>query len=1170
MKTQLEISVFTGEVTCHTSFLILGRGGEIIAASFFDRSSTTVGQADSSLKASARHGGTMSVTTYTDSGRYIRKQLNIYKGDEYVSYRTQVPFGHDKAAVSFAYNKGIGTKYLITTFEKEKEDFYSFLMSNYQLPLLKEWVPYLMEQMENRGYLYNGGERAVMAPADTVFRMQTGDSDEWVNIHSLIIYECYMNEETLESIVTQGIAGGYIRITDKPQKPLVLGEMDNETRKYELNAYMETYGSSLNKNVDAVVNPLVPLEGVVPGFAAKNRRLYPQQAAVVNGMIALADNNERFALMSAGMGCGKTMMGIATVEGRENQKWLKNNKGKSLKDMYLSPESMQPKYRAVVMPPGHLLEKWKREILREVPNARVKILRTLADLEELRRQGKEPDGREWYIIGKDFAKLDSGVSPIPYQTAVAKPGFMICKGCHEKGDFNILARDHKGRGYCTGCGTHNKEDFEYFVYPNLDATEGLVCPDCGHLLIKKKAKPTGEDIVLTPYDFADKNSDNDFCRHCGASLWGYRVKPNDGHKEELKWVKVAYKLNKNGKGTSKSSYVMRGRNRNGVSYFDQFVYRKGMLDQSTGKPAAIHEVHVSEQQYYPRKVAPATFIKKYLKGFFNYCLLDEIHKYAGAGTAQMQAAHALVKVSKFTLGLTGTLTNGKADSLYYLFWMLMPRTLVKKGFTFGSSLEFSKQYGCIETICEEAWNNRGNYAKLSRGRQLSSPSVKPGINPIVYSEFLLGHSVNMDLADLSSQMPALVESVELVEMPEDVSRGYTQTISVLRDATRQNDGKCLLGETLNYALSYPDKPYGREMILHPHSGEVVAGPCNCDKYRNTLMPKEERLVEIVKAELNEGRNVVVFAYFTGKEETNVTSRLQNIIEEECNIRGRVTVLEANKPKAEEREAYIHNKARMGMQVMIANAKVCETGLDFVWEEDGILYNYPSIVFYQPSYELQVLLQASRRHYRLNQTVECRTYWMAYDGTLQAAALQIMASKQVAAAAIQGKFSAEGLASMAQGVDPRVMLAKKLADGDNSSREELSGMFDVLAKNNQREEVEEVYEKQPLYFEIMGEDYTDEALEAPTEISDDLFSTVETVEVAEVEQIDSVAVDDKPAVKEKKTRKSQKYDGLDSFFDIGFEMTAVSIEGVKPFAVTSKKSKIKVCEGQMDLLSLLAS
>ena len=73
--------------------------------------------------------------------------------------------------------------------------------------------------------------------------------------------------------------------------------------------------------------------------------------------------------------------------------------------------------------------------------------------------------------------------------------------------------------------------------------------------------------------------------------------------------------------------------------------------------------------------------------------------------------------------------------------------------------------------------------------------------------------------------------------------------------------------------------------------------------------------------------------------------------------------------------------------------------------------------------------------------------MSYKGTLQDDCLQIMASKKVATAAIQGSFSAEGLAAMAQGVDPQVMLAQALCEGSDVKDSEIEAMFNRINEYN---------------------------------------------------------------------------------------------------------------------------
>ena len=140
----------------------------------------------------------------------------------------------------------------------------------------------------------------------------------------------------------------------------------------------------------------------------------------------------------------------------------------------------------------------------------------------------------------------------------------------------------------------------------------------------------------------------------------------------------------------------------------------------------------------------------------------------------------------------------------------------------------------------------------------------------------------------------------------------------------------------------------------------------------------------------------------------------------------VTHRKEGSPGALKRENWIRERAKDGVEVFITNPKLIETGVDLCWTEGGKRYNYPTLIFYQLGYSLFTVWQASRRHYRMNQTMECRTYYMAYEGTAQAKVIELIAEKQVATAAIQGKFSVEGISAMAEGVDARVALASSLA------------------------------------------------------------------------------------------------------------------------------------------------
>ena len=58
-----------------------------------------------------------------------------------------------------------------------------------------------------------------------------------------------------------------------------------------------------------------------------------------------------------------------------------------------------------------------------------------------------------------------------------------------------------------------------------------------------------------------------------------------------------------------------------------------------------------------RRQAPVEFIGRYMKGWFDYSIADEMHELAG-DTAQGQALGTLASSAKWTLALTGTYSNG--------------------------------------------------------------------------------------------------------------------------------------------------------------------------------------------------------------------------------------------------------------------------------------------------------------------------------------------------------------------------------------------------------------------------------------------------------------------------------------------------------------------------------
>lgn len=679
---------------------------------------------------------------------------------------------------------------------------------------------------------------------------------------------------------------------------------------------------------------------------------------------------------------------------------------------------------------------------------------------ELREKGKAPQGKEFFILSKDFAKLDSWQSPIPTQVKRKPISLAICKDCLEE---DGVVRVKKGKGVQGRCPACNGTSFMPYHYLGNIPYKGLICPGCGELLIRNRNyDPSAQDFVdkirdcvLTPKNFAAPKEENSTCYHCGISLWGSNAAPvvHGGIlPKDPRWYKVTHYTNFTKKSKT-SAFVLKGHE---SDYYSSCITTEGLTKAASS--------------YGPRKYAPSKYIKKYLKGFFQFAVLDEAHKYLG-DSAQGVAAHSLVRASDFTLALTGTISNGKAESFFNLFWMLEPARMKQAGYSYSRKnlMRFCREYGCVETTYEAPDIGNGRKNLMSRGRQLTPPRVMPGISPVIFGRFLMDRCLFLDLSDLSKYLPKFSETVHLLPVPDKLDFPYHNMLDILSEESQKGSGMGILSVMLQFGLSYLDKPYGRSPVMSPYVPDVmIANTPNFEEYSdpNCLTPKEEDLINTINQEISEGRNCFVYATYTGKPETNVTWRLKELIEKKCNLSGRVEIIQSNSPQPIKREEWFHKRAADGIKVFITNPSCVETGLDFAFKHNGKHYNYPTLIFYQTGYNLATIWQASRRAFRLNQKKECRNYYLAYENTLEAAALEIMAKKQIATAAIQGKFSTEGLSAMAKGVDTRTQLAAALSENDMSSRASLENMFDALNKDVEIDDNYKSFVPSTTYYELM--------------------------------------------------------------------------------------------------------
>jgi SNF2 family DNA or RNA helicase len=426
---------------------------------------------------------------------------------------------------------------------------------------------------------------------------------------------------------------------------------------------------------------------------------------------------------------------------------------------------------------------------------------------------------------------------------------------------------------------------------------------------------------------------------------------------------------------------------------------------------------------------PALYIKRHLRHFFRYLILDEVHEEKGADTAQGHAAAALASCCEKVLALTGTLIGGYAEHLRPLLYRLAPRSLIREGLDWNQATAFNERYGRIETRITERSGSPGEDNKMSRGSKSTTKSVRPGVVPALFGRHLIDKTVFLSLNEVSANLPALEEECVSVEMDGELAQAYRKDVEEpLTEAIKvmiQRRDRRLLGALLQTLLAYPDHPYGWGPVGYRDDGAFITVAIPPHLSEATIRPKEQALLDLVGAEKARGRKVWVYVQYTDKHD--VQARLETLLAQ-AGIR--VGVLHSSVPLAR-REEWIARQAPK-LDVVVSHPRLVETGLD-LFDKNG-RHNFPTLCFYETGYNLFTLRQASRRSWRIGQKEACRVVYLSYDGTMQERALALMGKKLAAAQALEGVFSSEGLAALA-GEDASVEMAlarslvERLDEGD---------------------------------------------------------------------------------------------------------------------------------------------
>ena len=431
----------------------------------------------------------------------------------------------------------------------------------------------------------------------------------------------------------------------------------------------------------------------------------------------------------------------------------------------------------------------------------------------------------------------------------------------------------------------------------------------------------------------------------------------------------------------------------------------------------------------PARYPLADYVKHHMKGFFDLLIGDEVHEYKGRGSAQGIAAGVLADVCGKSLSLSGTLMGGYSSTLFHLLYRFSPEIRTE----FGRSDEhrWIQRYGFEEHTVGKPDDDAVEDGRNSRRRKFRKVvRERPGLVPSALFH-IIGNTVFLRLADVASGLPPYEEQVMLSSMDsEEDATGYSQRSAYntvyeelrlkLAEALKAGS-KRLLATYLQTLLAYPDGCTRGETVFDPRSGDVIVQVPPLSEER--LYPKEKALIDMVAAERMEGRRVLVYATHTGTRD--ITERMDDMLTRHG---FRVAVMKADAVAPERREAWVADRVKQGIDVMICHPRLVQTGLDLI--------DFPTLIWYETDYSVYVMRQASRRSWRIGQTRPVKVVFMSYRNTLQADALKLVAKKLQSSLAVEGELPEDGLAAYGdEGDDLMLALARQIVNGDEQADSE---------------------------------------------------------------------------------------------------------------------------------------
>ena len=478
------------------------------------------------------------------------------------------------------------------------------------------------------------------------------------------------------------------------------------------------------------------------------------------------------------------------------------------------------------------------------------------------------------------------------------------------------------------------------------------------------------------------------CSECGEPLWQYvAMRPRD-------WKPFSV-LN--------VLPIQQSSDDTGSSFIGQHL---GTTDARVLPLPSLQWLPSCVKNTYKRRYAMAEHIADHYSDVFHLLIADEVHEGAD-GTALDQARQVLANACGHLLGLTGTLSNGYASSLFRLYYVIMRQ--VRKDFEYSDVHRWIKLHGKMRTT------QKSRYETPPTGTGSDSKrKINPGM-PVTreiagFDASGMGRvarvSTLTELSDVVKDMVKYQEEIHYIPMGDVLGPAYErfqmEATQKLRDLLSSGDNSGL--SPWFYALwIYPDMPWlgfdckTKDGVLLGTAPKLPA---------ETVWPIEEAIINYIKEQHHNGYRVLVYTERTGTYDEQ--QRLKELFEKYVRGRGgrklKVMILRSTTTKKSmDREAWLDQAVKDGVDVLICNPQLVKVGLD--------LLAFPRIVYKSFPRKTSDLRQSSRRSLRPGQTQDVEVAFFAYEESMALRLLFLMARKTLSSLMVEGKIASEGLVSL---------------------------------------------------------------------------------------------------------------------------------------------------------------